>query len=96
MSPLAKYVVETLVTLGNRGGAAVLEKRAVEEALRQGNVKTLVIPYPVDAEEFDALIVEATKHGAGVEFVYGEGAKRLHQLGGIGATLYYSAGPPGA
>ena len=83
-------VVETLVTLTNRRGAAVLEKQAVETALQRGNVRTLVIPYPLPAEEFDALIVDATVRGADIEFVYGAAAKRLHEFGGIGATLYYS------
>jgi peptide subunit release factor 1 (eRF1) len=83
-------VVDDLVTRYNRKGSATLEKQGVETALSQGRVKTLVIPYPIDKEDFDPLIVEATVHGAGIEFVYGEGADKLNEFGGIGATLYYS------
>jgi len=83
-------VVEDIVTLANRRGAAVVEQQGVEAALRVGNVKTLVIPYPIDAERFDELIVDATIHGADIEFVFGDAANRLNEFGGIGASLYYS------
>lgn len=36
------------------------------------------------------LIVEVVLSGAEIEFVYGEGADKLKQFGGIGAELYYS------
>lgn len=84
-------VVDNLVNQFNRRGPAVIEKQGVEMALKQGKVKTLVIPYPVDTAEFDSLVVEVTLSGAEVEFVYGEGATKLQQYGGIGAFLYYSA-----
>ena len=83
-------VVEDLVTRYNRKGPAVLEQQSVESALSHGRVKTLVIPYPIDREDFDPLIVEATVHGAGIEFVYGKGADKLNEFGGIGAALYYA------
>ncbi len=51
-----------------------------------------MIPYPIDAEKFDALIVDATVGGAEIEFVFDEAANRLNEFGGIGATLYYSGG----
>lgn len=82
--------VEELVRLHNRRGAAVLERQGVETALSRGQVKTLVIPYPMDAAEFDLLIVDAIVNGAGLEFVYGAAAERLREFGGIGAKLYYS------
>ena len=85
-------VVEDLVTRYNRGGTAVLERQGVEQALARGNVNTLVIPYPIDAEKFDSLIVDATVGGAEIEFVFDEAANRLNEFGGIGATLYYSGG----
>lgn len=83
-------VVDNLLYQFNKNGPAVIEKQGVEMALERGKVKTLVLPYPVDTEEFDSLIVEVTLSGAQVEFVYGEGAEKLKQYGGIGAELYYS------
>ncbi len=82
-------VVENLLYQYNKNGPAVIEKQGVEIALQQGKVKTLVLPYPVDTAEFDSLIVDVVLSGAEVEFVYGEGADKLKQFGGIGAELYY-------
>jgi len=82
-------VVENLLYRFNTNGTAVIEKQGVEQALNEGRVKTLVLPYPMDTEEFDSLIVEVVLSGAQIEFVYGEGAKKLNQYGGIGAELYY-------
>ena len=84
-------VVEELVSLYNRNGTAVLEQQGVETALSRGQVKTLVIPYPIDATDFDSLIVDVVMSGAEVEFVYGEAADKLNEFGGIGAKLYYSS-----
>lgn len=84
-------VVENLVYKFNTNGTAVLEKQGVEKALRGGRVKTLVIPYPMDKNEFDSLIVEVVLSGADIEFVYDEGAQKLNQYGGIAAELYYSS-----
>ncbi len=83
-------VVDDLVARRYRG-TAVLEQPGVEAALARGNVKSLVIPYPIDADQFDSLIVDATVGGAEIEFVYAEAAGKLNEYGGIGATLYYSA-----
>lgn len=83
-------VVENLIYQFNKNGTAVIEKQGVERALSEGRVKTLVIPYPTDTAEFDSLIVEVILSGAEIEFVYGEGANKLNQYGGIGAILYYS------
>ncbi|MBL1210941.1 hypothetical protein [Geminocystis sp. GBBB08] len=83
-------VVENLLYHFNKNGTAVIEKQGVEKALSEARVKTLVLPYPVDTEEFDALIVDVILSGAKIEFVYGEGAEKLKQYGGIGAVLYYS------
>lgn len=85
-------VVDDLVARYNRNRTAVVEAEGVELALKQGRVKTLVIPYPIDSEQFDALIVDATTGGASIEFVYGEAAEKLKNFGGIGATLFYSEG----
>jgi stalled ribosome rescue protein Dom34 len=85
-------VVDELVARYNRNGTAVVEAEGVALALKQGRVKTLVIPYPIDSEQFDALIIDATTGGASIEFVYGEAAEQLKKFGGIGATLFYSEG----
>lgn len=83
-------VVENLIYHFNKNGTAVIEKQGVEKALSETRVKTLVLPYPMDTEEFDSLIVQVILSGAQIEFVYGEGAEKLKQYGGIGAELYYS------
>jgi len=49
-----------------------------------------VLPYPIEAERFDSLIVDATVGGAEMEFVLGVAAERLEEFGGIGAELYWS------
>lgn len=83
-------VVDNLIYQFNKNSSAVIEKQGVERSLQRGRVKTLVIPYPFDTEEFDSLIVEVALSNAEIEFVYGEGAQKLKQYGGIGAFLYYS------
>lgn len=83
-------VVEDLVSRFNRGRTAVLEEQGVVSALERRNIKRLVLPYPIDVEKFDALIVDATISGAEVEFVLGPAAERLQEFGGIGADLFYS------
>lgn len=85
-------VVEELVARFHRNGTAIIDQEGVEKALIEGRVKTLVLPYPVETEKFDSLIVDVITNGAEVEFVYGEGGEKLKELGGIGAVLYYSAG----
>jgi len=64
--------------------------RLAEISLGLGQVKTLILPYPIDAEKFDVLMVDAIVNGADTEFVYGPAADRLNEFGGIGARLYYS------
>lgn len=83
-------MVEELVRLYNSRGAVALEQQGVETALSHGQVETLVLPYPLDGEELDSLIVEVVVNGAEVEFVHGEAADKLQEYGGIGAKLYYS------
>ncbi len=83
-------IVEALVSASGRGGPAVVDRRGVESALAIGKVRALVLPYPIDSDEFDVLILQATAIGADVEFVYGKGADRLNELGGVGAQLYYA------
>ena len=84
-------VVENLLACCNRAGTAVIEWKAVEAALSSGKVKSLVVPYPIESEAFNSLVVEATRSGAEIEFVFGEAADKLNKIGGIGAMLYYSA-----
>ena len=83
-------VVDELVARFNRNGTAIINQQGVEKALIEGRVKTLVIPYPLDSAQFDSLIIDVIASGAEIEFVYGEAADKLKELGGIGATLYYS------
>lgn len=83
-------VVDDLVRLHNSRGTAALELQAVENALRNSQVRTLVLPWSLDDDGYDAFIVQAVVNGAEVEFVHGEAADRLQEYGGIGARLYYS------
>jgi hypothetical protein len=83
-------VVDDLIAMHKRGGPAALGEEEVKEALAQGRVKSLVLPYPIDAATFDALIVSATLQGVPIEFVFGAAADGLAQAGGIGAHLYYT------
>lgn len=83
-------VVDQLLNLHRADGSAVIGQDNVENALNLGLVKKLVIPYPIEAPQFDALIVDAVVNGAEIEFVYGEAAERLNEAGGIGASLYYT------
>jgi hypothetical protein len=83
-------VVEALVSTAGRKGPAVVDRDGVESALAIGKVRTLVLPYPIDSDEFDVLILQATAIDADVEFVYGKGADRLNGLGGVGAQMYYA------
>ncbi len=85
-------VVEDLVRLHNSGGAAVLEQQGVERAVANGQVRTLVLPFTLDDDRFDPLIVQAVVNGAEVEFVHGDAADKLQEYGGIGARLYYATG----
>lgn len=83
-------VVEELMNVHGSGGPAVIERQGVETAVSRGQVKRLILAYPIEADEFDALIVDVIVSGADIEFVYGTAADRLREYGGIGATLYYS------
>jgi hypothetical protein len=82
--------VAHLVSLHNRAGAVALGQEAVQEALEQGRIKSLILPYPMDATQFDPLITKAAIQGTTIEFVYGAAADELAQVGGMGAYLYYS------
>lgn len=82
-------VVETLYNTHGRGGPAVIMRQDVENGLAMGQVKELILPYPVKEEEFDALIVDVVLNGVDIEFVHGEAAEKLNQGSGIGAVLYY-------
>lgn len=81
--------VADLLALHRQGGAAALGREEVEKAMAQSRVRSLVLPYPMDVADFDALIVAATVQGIAIEFVFGAAADELVALGGIGAHLYY-------
>lgn len=80
-------VVENLASNYRRGVTGVNE---VKNALERGDVKELILPYPIDSAIFDELIIDATMNGSKIEFVHGEAAEKLNDLGGIGAILYYT------
>ncbi|WNJ17115.1 hypothetical protein [Pontibacter sp. G13] len=82
-------VIEDLVALHNRRGAAVIELNDVKEALTTQRIKTLVVSYPFEESAKSELIYEAALQGVGINVVFGAAKERLDELGGIGAFLYY-------
>ncbi len=83
-------VVGRMVSTHRSGGPAAFGFADVTEALGSGRVRELVVPYPVDAEQFDALAIDAARFSTPVEFVTGIASSKLSDAGGIGATLYYA------
>jgi hypothetical protein len=86
-----EHLVNSLVNRAHAGGRAVLGKEAVSEALDRYAVSELVLPYPTDMVAADELLVKAIRSSADLEFVEGKAADQLHDAGGIGAFLYYTA-----
>ena len=84
-------VVDRVIATSQGGGAAIFGFDAVKQAMSEGRVRELVLPYPVDTEVFDALVVDAAIRATPVEFVTGSAAARLDQEGGLGAVLHYAA-----
>ncbi|WP_026972837.1 hypothetical protein [Aliagarivorans marinus] len=82
--------LQELLTRQETCERAVTGTEAVLEALGNGQVSKILLPYPMDTDDFDALLVEALKANVDVELLHGEAAARLRGLGGIGAILYYS------
>lgn len=83
-------MVDELASRHGRNGAAALGQAAVQAALEQNRAKTLVLPYPIEATQFDQLVMAATIQGVNIEFVSGRAAEKLNELGGSGAYLYYT------
>ncbi|PSW14492.1 hypothetical protein C9J01_08655 [Photobacterium rosenbergii] len=84
------YKMKQLIIRRETCGRAAVGKEAVLEALSLGQVKTLYIPYPIESDEFDPLLIKGVQAGADIELVHGEAAQTLNYLGGAGATLYYT------
>lgn len=73
------------------GGRGTLGYDAIEKALKHQQVDLLVAMWPEgDGEALNALLINAIRSGAEVEFVRGEAAEMLAQHGGIAARLYYA------
>jgi len=81
-------IIDYLLLNSSPGGSALLEKQGVKDALKKGIAQQLVLPYPIDAEEFDELIIDAAINDVEVEFVQKEAAEKLKEFGGIGAILF--------
>lgn len=86
----AEHDMNVVDNLKSSYNTSILGIEAVTEALKSANVKQLILPYPVDSDIFDELIIDATMYGAKIEFVYDEAADKLNELGGIGAVRYFS------
>ncbi len=61
----------------------------VLEALRNGQVSKLYLAFPIDSNHFDSIFVEAVLANVEIELVHGDAAKRLNEMGRVGALLYY-------
>ncbi len=83
-------VIEDLVKLHNFNGAAVLELSVVAKAIEDNRIKSLVVSYPIEAEEKYELVYKASLKNNQINFVFGQAKERLDEFGGIGAFLYYS------
>ncbi len=83
-------IVDEVLAISQAGGTATFGQEAVQSAFAEGRVKALVIPYPVAADDFDGLIVNAAKFNTPVEFVTGPAARTLNENGGLAAKLYYA------
>ena len=88
---LVGLVVDRVISSSQSGGAALFGVDAVKGAMSEGRVRELVLPHPIDAEIFDALVVDAARRSTPVEFVTGPAAEKLEQEGGLGAVLHYAA-----
>ncbi len=82
-------LVNELVTRRETCGRGVTGAENILDALNNGQVRKLFIPYPIVSDEFDSLIVEALLANVEIELVHGEAAERLKDMGGAGALLYY-------
>ena len=87
-------VINDLVTRQETCGRGVTGTEGVMEALQNGQVRKLLIPFPIDSDVFDSLLVEAVLSNVEVELVHGPAADRLHSMGGVGAVLYYAIDEP--
>lgn len=85
-----KHLVDNLISRAKAGGRAVLGPEAVNQALERHAVSELVLPYPADMVDAEALLVKALYSSADTEFVEGAPAETLREAGGIGAFLYYT------
>lgn len=70
-------------------GRGVAGLANVLEALENGQVRKVFLPYPIQSDAFDLILVEALMANVEVELVHGKAAETLNELGGVGALLYY-------
>ena len=82
--------VNDLLSRQRASGRAVTGVEDVMKALANGQVRKLLIPFPIESETFDALLVESVLANVDVELVHGAAADELNSVGGVGAVLYYA------
>lgn len=81
-------VLELLIRRDTCGrGVAGVED--VLEALDNGQVRKVFLPYPIESDVFDTILVKALMANVEIELVHGKAAETLINLGGVGALLYY-------
>ncbi|WP_087018253.1 hypothetical protein [Thaumasiovibrio subtropicus] len=82
-------LIQELILRGETCGRAASGMDEVMDALQNGQVRKLYLPYPMDADDFDTLLIEAVLENVEVELVHGIAAETLREMGGVGAALYY-------
>lgn len=83
-------IVNDIVNRAKSGGRGAVGEKAVNKALDMQAVSLLVLPYPMTAKPSDELFVKAIRSSSDVEFVHGEAADRLTEVGGIAVRLYHA------
>ena len=78
-----------LMTRRQTCGRGVTGAQATIEALNNGQISKLFIPYPIDTDDFDSIVVEALLANVDIELLHGTAAVKLTEMGGVAALLYY-------
>lgn len=87
-------LVQQVIDFAKSRGRGALGRVDVAQALDQGRVELLIVPYPFSDEELmTSLTLQALGLNSDIEMVHGEAADLLQQEGGIAARLYYALPP---
>jgi hypothetical protein len=71
-------------------GRGVVGTTQTLTALNNGQVRKLLMPYPMPSGPLDDILVEALMSNVEIELIHGKAAETLNGLGGVGALMYYT------